>query len=219
MIDRLLDSNKSFVSDTFEPQRPYYEKIAAKQTPKAIWIGCADSRVSEDIITGSPPGTLFVHRNIANMVSFNDVGIAALLEYALVHLKIKDIIVCGHTRCGGIAALEGGVKENYIADWLCVGAEAKAATDEIAKQHRLSPADKLEVLTMENVRVQIEHLKQLTLIREMLKRGDTPRLHGWLYRVETGTIDVLINGETGRATSVMRRFTKPARKSGRKRKA
>lgn len=215
MIDRLLVSNKGFVTDEFEPQTAYYEKIAAKQTPKAVWIGCADSRVSEDIITGSRPGTLFVHRNIANMVSYNDVGIAALLEYALVHLKIKDVIVCGHTRCGGIAALEGGVKENYIADWLCVGAEAKQAADEIAKQHRLTPEEKLEVLTMENVRVQIEHLKRLTLIREMLKRGKTPRLHGWLYRVETGAIDVLINGETGRATSVMRRFTRPARKSSR----
>ena len=88
MIDRLLDSNRSFVTDEFEPQTAYYGKIAAKQTPKAVWIGCADSRVSEDIITGSRPSTLFVHRNIANMFSYNDVGIAALLGYTLVHLKI-----------------------------------------------------------------------------------------------------------------------------------
>ena len=125
------------------------------------------------------------------------------------------MVVCGHTRCGGIAALEGGVKENYVTDRLCVEAEAKRSADEIAKQHRLTPEEKLEVLTMENVRVQIEHLKRLTLIRKMLKRGKTPRLHGGLYRVETGAIDVLINGETGRATSVMRRFTRPARKSSR----
>ena len=213
MIDCLLESNKKFISDEFEPNSSHYSKIAAKQTPRAVWIGCADSRVSEDIITGSRPGTIFVHRNIANMVSFNDVGIAALLEYALVHLKIKDVIVCGHTRCGGIAALENGVKENYIADWLCVGSEAKTAADEIAQKQRLSPDEKLELLTMENVRVQLNHLKKLTLIRDMFQKGKTLRLHGWLYRVETGKIDVPIDGETGRESSVMRRFKKTSRKT------
>jgi carbonic anhydrase len=95
--------------------------------------------VSEDILTGSRPGTIFVHRNIANMVSFNNVGIATFLEYALVHPKFKDVIVCGHTRCGGIAALENGVKENYIADWLCVDPEAKTAADELLRNSGFPP--------------------------------------------------------------------------------
>ena len=73
------------------------------------------------------------------MVSFNNVGIATFLEYALVHPKIKDVIVCGHTRCGGIAALENGVKENYIADWLCVDPEAKTAADELLRNSGFPP--------------------------------------------------------------------------------
>ena len=113
--------------------------------------------MSEDILTGSRPGTIFVHRNIANLVSFNNVGIATFLEYALVHLKFKNVIVCSHTRCGGIAALENGVKENYIADWLGVDPEAKTAADELAQKQRLSPDEKLELLTMENVRIQLNH--------------------------------------------------------------
>ena len=161
MISHLLECNKTFIHDECEANSSQYSKIAARQTPKAVWIGCADSRVSEDIITGSRLGTIFVHRNIANMVSFNDVGIAALLEYALVHLKIKDVIVCGHTRCSGIAALEHGVKENYIADWLCIGSEAKIAADAIAQKQRLTPEEKLELLKMENVRVQLDYLKNL----------------------------------------------------------
>jgi carbonic anhydrase len=134
MIDDLLKGNAKFVSGEFRPNEPYYRSIAAKQTPTVLWIGCSDSRVSEHQMTGSKPGTMFVHRNVANIVAFNDVNISAILEYGVVHLKIEDIIVCGHTRCGGIAAIEDGVHENYIADWLCIATGAKEAADRIAKE-------------------------------------------------------------------------------------
>src|SRR5882724_2703529 len=116
MINDLLEGNRRFVDDEFNKNLTYYKTIAAGQTPKVLWIGCSDSRVSEDVITGSKPGTMFVHRNVANIVSFNDVNLAALVEYAVTYLKIPDIIVCGHTRCGGIQAIEDGVTENYISD-------------------------------------------------------------------------------------------------------
>ena len=114
MIDDLLTGNADFVSTEFAPNETYYHAIATRQRPKVLWIGCSDSRVSEHQMTGSKPGTMFVHRNVANIVAFNDVNISAILEYGVVHLKIEDIIVCGHTRCGGIAAIEDGVHENYI---------------------------------------------------------------------------------------------------------
>jgi carbonic anhydrase len=145
-------------------------------------------------MTGSKPGTMFVHRNVANIIAFNDVNISAILEYGVVHLKIEDIIVCGHTRCGGIAAIEDGVHENYIADWLCIATGAKEAANRIAKEKKLSRDEKLAVLTEENVKLQIKHLKSLALIRNMHAKGSLPRIHGWLYRVETGTIDVLVDG-------------------------
>jgi carbonic anhydrase len=137
---------------------------------------------------------MFVHRNVANIVAFNDVNISAILEYGVVHLKIQDIIVCGHTRCGGIAAIEDGVHENYIADWLCIATGAKESANRIAAERKLSREEKLAVLTEENVKLQIKHLKNLALIRNMHAKGRLPRIHGWLYRVETGSIDVLIDG-------------------------
>ncbi len=102
MISQLLEGNSRFVAEEFKPNETY-STIAAKQTPKVLWIGCSDSRVSEHQMTGSKPGTMFVHRNVANIVAFNDVNISSILEHGVVHLKIEDIIVCGHTRRDGIA--------------------------------------------------------------------------------------------------------------------
>jgi carbonic anhydrase len=204
MINKLLKGNAKFVAGEFKPNEKYYRTIAARQSPKVLWIGCSDSRVSEDVITGSRPGTMFVHRNVANIVAFNDVNISSILEYGIVHLKIDDIVVCGHTRCGGIAAIEDGVHENYIADWLCIASGAKVITDEIAQKHKLSREQKLEVLAAENVKLQIKHLQSLALIKNMHEKGSLPRIHGWLYRVETGVIDVLVNGRTGKMTKSLK---------------
>jgi carbonic anhydrase len=199
MIDQLLHGNVGFVTGEFRANEEYYRSIATQQRPKVLWIGCSDSRVSEHQMTGSKPGTMFVHRNVANIVAFNDVNISAILEYGVVHLKIEDIIVCGHTRCGGIAAIEDGVHENYIADWLCIATGAKEAADRIAAERGLSREEKLAVLTEENVKLQIKHLRNLALIRNMHAKGAIPRIHGWLYRVETGVIDVLVDGRSGPA--------------------
>jgi carbonic anhydrase len=165
MIEQLLEGNRQFIADEFQPNAEYYKSLALKQTPKVLWIGCSDSRVSEHQMTGSKPGTMFVHRNVANIVAFNDVNISSILEYGVVHLKIEDIIVCGHTRCGGIAAIEDGVHENYIADWLCIASGAKVVTDKLAAERGLNREQKLELLTEENVeqwdRKRFQDLKDL----------------------------------------------------------
>lgn len=194
MIKSLIDGNNKFVKDEFAKHTDYYQSIAVQQHPKVLWIGCSDSRVNENVVTGTRPGTLFVHRNVANIVSFNDVNIAAILEYGVKHLKIEDIIVCGHTRCGGIVAIEDGVSENYISDWLCISSGAKRLVDDIAKQKELGREEKLELLTIENVKLQIDHLKNLALIKNFHSIGETPRIHGWLYRVETGRIEIICDG-------------------------
>ena len=199
MIDSILAGNAKFRHDEYAPNQDYYHTIADQQKPKVLWIGCSDSRVSEDIITGSRPGTLFVHRNIANIVAFNDVNIAAILDYALLHLKIKDIVVCGHTRCGGIAALESGnVDESYIADWLCIAADALEATEKVARRRKLSREQKMELLVQENVKLQVSRLAQIAVVKRLRKKRKWPRLHGWMYRVETGGIDIVVDGDASR---------------------
>ena len=115
-IGELLTGNAKFVSGEFLPSEEYYQAIATKQTPQVLWIGCSDSRVSEHQMTGSKPGTMFVHRNVANIVAFNDVNISAILEYGVVHLKIQDITrrVAGKTskaaRRRGSTAARGRVR-------------------------------------------------------------------------------------------------------------
>jgi carbonic anhydrase len=195
LIDSILAGNAKFRSEEYSPNEDYYHTIAVQQKPKVLWIGCSDSRVSEDIITGSRPGTLFVHRNIANIVAFNDVNIAAILDYALLHLKVRDIVVCGHTRCGGIAALESGnVDESYIADWLCIASGALVKTEEAARRRKLTHEQKLELLVRENVKLQIRHLEQIAVVKRLRKKRAWPRLHGWMYRVETGGIEIVVDG-------------------------
>ena len=194
MIDQLLEGNRLFVENEFNRNLNYYSNIAHAQHPQVLWIGCSDSRVPEDVITGSKPGTIFVHRNVANIVAFNDVNIAAIVEYAMAHLKIPDIIVCGHYNCGGIHALDEGVEENYIADWLLISGGAKEKVDRMAREQSLTRLQRLNLLSEENVRLQIKHLTNLSLIKNMHSKGDLPRIHGWIYAMESGQLKVLVDG-------------------------
>ncbi|MBI3864111.1 MAG: carbonic anhydrase [Planctomycetia bacterium] len=201
MVAELLAGNRRFVAGEFTQHLDYYKSIAASQTPSILWIGCSDSRVSEDVVTGSKPGTIFVHRNVANIVSFNDVNVAALVEYGITHLKIPDIVICGHTKCGGIRAIEEGVSENYIADWLLIAQGAKDKTDRIAAEQGLDLEQKLDLLARENIRLQIKHLNNISFIKRHKQKTGLPRVHGWLYAVETGQIEVIVDG-TGEGSAV-----------------
>lgn len=194
MVEKLLSGNRRFARNVFLKDRRYYEAIARKQKPEILWIGCSDSRVSESIITDSKPGKIFVHRNIANIVAFNDINIASIVDYAVNHLKIRDIVICGHYNCGGIQALEDGVKENYIADWLLIANGAKEKVDKIAARKKLDRKAKLNLLSEENIKLQVNHLKNLSLIKNRHKKGKTPRIHGWVYSMETGLIRILVDG-------------------------
>jgi len=195
MIDQLLEGNRLFVEKEFNNNLDYYRNIAQAQHPEVLWIGCSDSRVPEDVITGSRPGTIFVHRNVANIVAFNDVNIAAIVEYAVTHLNIPDIVICGHYNCGGIEALDEGVEENYIADWLLISGGAKEKVERIADEQSLSRPERLKLLSEENVRLQIKHLNHFSLIKNMRRKGDVPRIHGWIYDMDSGRIKVLVDGK------------------------
>jgi carbonic anhydrase len=194
MIDEFLSGNRQFVEKEFNKNESYYKELAGHQHPKILWIGCSDSRVSEDVITNSKPGSIFVHRNIANIVSFNDINIASIVEYAVKHLKIPDIVVCGHYNCGGVQAMLQGIEEPYIADWLLIASGAIDKAQQIAESQNLTMKQHLDLLAEENVKLQIKHLRSMSLIRTMHKKGKTPRIHGWIYSVETGLINVLVDG-------------------------
>ena len=194
MVEEFLAGNRRFVKEEFKKNINYYSDLFESQHPKILWIGCSDSRVSENVITSSRPGSIFVHRNIANIVAFNDLNIASIIEYAVTHLKIPDIVICGHYNCGGVKAMLEGVEEHYIADWLLIASGAIEKTKARAHERNLSQREQLDVLAEENVRLQIQHLRGLSFIKRLHQRGFVPRIHGWIYSVETGRINVLVDG-------------------------
>lgn len=117
-IEKLLLENKAWAQEKLEENPDYFKKLAALQTPEYLWIGCSDSRVPANEVTGTAPGEIFVHRNIANMVVHTDINLLSVLTYAVDVLEVKHIIVCGHYGCGGVKAAMGNDYLPLINNWL-----------------------------------------------------------------------------------------------------
>jgi carbonic anhydrase len=194
-LEEMLDNNRAWAAEQVARDPEYFRRQVAGQTPQLLWIGCSDSRVPAEQILGCGPGELFIHRNVANVVAYNDINIAAVIEYALEHLKVPDVVVCGHYNCGGVAASCADVLHHgYIGDWLMITGWAKQWV-----QQRLEAAGEqpdrdafLRLVVEENVRLQVKHLSHLSVVRAAWeKHPGVPRLHGWVYDIATGLIKVL----------------------------
>jgi carbonic anhydrase len=193
MITSLLDGNKRFVTDVFDRERDYFEELAKTQRPTVLWIGCSDSRVPVNTITQTKAGDVFVHRNVANIVATNDWNLSAVLEFTINHLKIPDIVVCGHYGCGGIAAMdEDLVDDRYIPIWLNNAYKAKEKVDEkiLSLRIKLSPEQRMQLIVEENVRLQLEHLREYPFVRNAMQEKRLS-IHGWVYDMSNGEIKVI----------------------------
>lgn len=188
--EKLLLANKSWAEQRTEYNKDYFLNLAKIQKPEFLWIGCSDSRVSADQITGTEPGEIFVHRNIANMVVHTDMNLLAVLQYSVEVLKVKHIIVCGHYGCGGVKAAMGTSSFGMLNKWLRnikdVYADHKeelsAITDEEQRTNRL-----VEL----NVREQLLNLAKTTIIQKAWLNEQRPMLHGWVYGLNNGIIKEL----------------------------
>jgi carbonic anhydrase len=185
---KLLSDNVAWAKKMVKDDPEYFERLSHLQTPEFLWIGCSDSRVPANEITGTQPGEIFVHRNIANMVIHTDVNLLSVLEFAVVHLKVKHIIVCGHYGCGGIkAAMTNHDYKQVLNMWLrnikdvyrLHHDELNAITD-VEKR-----ADRLTEL---NVQEQVTHLAKTSIIQRAWKHEQRPQLHGWVYGLKDGLI-------------------------------
>lgn len=126
MIDQLLQQNRQWATQQLESDPDYFRRHLSGQEPHVLWIGCSDSRVPAEQILGCGPGELFIHRNVANVVAYNDINIASVIQYATQHLMIPDIVVCGHYGCGGVAAAcRDDLIPGYIGDWLLITSWAR----------------------------------------------------------------------------------------------
>lgn len=195
--EKLLLENKAWAKEQVEEDPEFFKRLSSLQTPEFLWIGCSDSRVPADKITGTQPGEIFVHRNIANMVVHTDVNLLSVLDYAVNHLKVNHVIVCGHYGCGGIKAAMTNHDYKYVLNmWLrnikdvyrLHGKELAAITDEEQRTDRL-----VEL----NVKEQVMHLSKTSIIQRAWKNEQRPQLHGWVYGLKDGLINPVFEMDAG----------------------
>jgi carbonic anhydrase len=189
MIDTLLSGNKQFRKTFYKDNISVHEELVKGQKPPVLWIGCSDSRLQTGHITNTMPGTLFMHRNIGNMAPMNDWSLATVLEYGIKHLKVQHIVICGHSDCGAIKALDKELDDAYVPNWLNNAIEAKKRVDAKIKKPS-TPQEQKErsrLIEQENVRLQLEHLKTYPLVREAISKKQV-QVHGLYYDLETGAL-------------------------------
>ncbi|HOT94747.1 MAG TPA: carbonic anhydrase [Methanoregulaceae archaeon] len=188
MVEKILKGNQAFRETEVARDPGFYAELAKGQSPTVLWIGCSDSRVPPELATNSRPGELFVHRNIGNVVPNYDWNFATVLEYAINHLKVKEIVICGHSDCGACKALDADLKnDHYIPFWLTNAMPAKQHVDsqQPAPTDDAGKAARLEAIVKENVRLQLRHLAQYPLVQAALADGRV-RLHGLYHDIGTG---------------------------------
>jgi len=186
----LIKNNRNWVKRKIDEDPDYFTKLAHGQKPPVLWIGCADSRVPANEITGTQSGEIFVHRNIANMVVHTDMNMLSVLDYAVNVLEVKHVIVCGHYGCGGVKAAmttkEFGLIDNWIRHIKDVYRTHKAELDAISDLQ--AREDRFIEL---NVIEQVRDLSQTSILRNAWKNGGGPGIHGWVYSIENGLIKEL----------------------------
>ncbi|MCW3071778.1 MAG: carbonate dehydratase [Bacteroidetes bacterium] len=198
----LLDNNKKWAIDQLKTNPDYFKLLSRQQTPEYLWIGCSDSRVPADQITGTKPGEMFVHRNIANMVVHSDMNLLSVLSYAVEVLKVKHVIVCGHYECGGVLAAMGNKQYGLIDNWL------RHIKDVYKAHHKELNAiedQKLRFRRMVelNVMEQVQDLCKTTIVQNAWRDGQELHVHGWVYSLDDGVIkdlEVSFNNNTELAT-------------------
>jgi carbonic anhydrase len=184
---RLFEGNKKFVTERLKENPEYFKKLAMGQKPEYLWIGCSDSRVPANEITGTESGEMFVHRNIANMVVHSDMNMLSVLSYAVEVLKVKHVIVCGHYGCGGVIAAMGNKKYGLIDNWLrhikdvyrIHFKELDAIKNEEERVRRFVELNVIE---------QVFDLGKTSIVQNAWSNGQELHLHGWVYGIDDGVV-------------------------------
>lgn len=182
----LLEQNQEWAANKLAQDPDFFARLAKQQAPEYLWIGCSDSRVPANQITGLEPGEVFVHRNIANVVVQTDMNVLSVMQFAVDVLKVKHIIVCGHYGCGGVKAALENQRHGLIDNWLRhIQNVARLREDEL---EGLDPGQALDRLCEMNVQANAENVSRTTVIQDAWNRGQQVDIHSWIYRLETGLI-------------------------------
>lgn len=194
-IGQLLQNNKDWAKRVTDEDAQFFADLAEQQNPDYFWIGCADSRVSANVIVDLAPGGVFVHRNVANLVNHTDINCLSVLQYAVEVLEVDHVIVCGHYGCGGVKAALDGKRHGLIDNWLrqiqdtahLYAAVLNDITDETERINKLCEL---------NVAEQVLNVGETTVMQDAWTRGQQIEVHGWIYGLKDGIIrdlDLTIN--------------------------
>ncbi|HNK99834.1 MAG TPA: carbonic anhydrase [Leptospiraceae bacterium] len=192
---RLLENNKIWAAEKIKENPKYFQHLAELQTPEFLWIGCSDSRVPANEITGTDPGEIFVHRNVANLVVHTDLNMLSVLQFSVEVLKVKHVIVCGHYGCGGVKYAMDTQDHGLVNKWLRNIKEIHVKYDEqLSKLTDMrARADRLVEL---NVIEGVRSLAKTSIVQKAWKTRSL-QIHGWVYGLENGLIkdlNVMVNG-------------------------
>ena len=188
-LANLLEKNRNWAASVKAEDPDFFSDLANQQTPQYLWIGCSDSRVPANQITGLAPGEVFVHRNVANVVAETDFNLLAVLQYAVDVLKVRHVIVCGHYGCGGVIAALENFRHGIIDNWLSgIRSLHRAHREELDALPPQAAADRLCEL---NVLAQARHVARTTIIEDAWARGQAISIHSWIYRLDNGIIKPL----------------------------
>lgn len=188
---KIFLENKAWVQEMLDTDPKYFESHADGQSPIFLWIGCSDSRVLPNEITGTRVGDMFVHRNIANLVFESDLNLMSVVTYAIRYLKIKHIIVCGHYGCGGVAGAMTDTSFGLLDKWLKEIKETLAPHK--AELEKLDSAERLRRAVDINVVKQVNNLNNSPVMKELRAENPDLKIYGWAYDLKTGFLVDLID--------------------------
>ena len=196
-LEELFARNRAWAAARVAEDPQFFTELAGHQSPEYLWIGCADSRVPANEILDLPPGDVFVHRNIANVVTHTDLNCLSVLQYAVDVLRVSHVIVCGHHGCGGVAAALEGTRHGLVDNWLrhVVDVAEKHATELAALADDERPVRLCEL----NVVEQVANVCQTTIVEDAWARGDDLTVHGVVYGLDDGLLrDLDVSRASGR---------------------
>ncbi len=185
-LKHLFERNRAWANTLKDKDPEFFARLSRQQTPDYLWIGCSDSRVPANQIVDLPPGEVFVHRNIANVVVHTDLNCLSVIQYAVQVLKVRHIIICGHYGCGGIKAAAENHEHGLIDNWLRhIKDVARFHGDEL---EGLDHRTKLDRLCELNVVEQVVNVSNTTIVRHAWRDGADLTLHGWVYNLDSGLL-------------------------------
>ena len=185
-LERLLENNRHWVAERLQHDPHFFSRLSGQQAPEFLWIGCSDSRVPANQITGLDPGEVFVHRNVANVVVHSDLNLLSVLQFGIDVLRVKHIIVCGHYGCGGIHAAITGTRVGLADNWLRHIVDiAKRNEAELAP---LPLAERLRLMCRLNVAEQVRNVARTSVVCDAWARGQQLSIHGLVYDLHDGVL-------------------------------